>query len=284
MPRRFPYRSRVCGHGRQRGGSTVVTGAATRQNLRIPDTVDVASHASVGASKGDWIGNGRTGRCIVIRHVASWLAAAAATLLCCTGAATAESAPTRHELWPEVQVQYGLTKNTDVLGLANRTRDHDASVTTEVQVGFLVTHRFDERFSVGVGYRYGFAPGGDPFEEHRLLAEQTIRLALPWDVRLSLRTREDLRWLNEGFSVRIRERVKVERDFGLGDYRFTPYASAELYYDTRFDAISRGRFIIGAVFPVTPFLSVDIYGARQSDWRPRTRHVNALGLGVVFSF
>ena len=203
---------------------------------------------------------------------------------CAGTSAVAEPAPTSHQVWPELQIQYGLTKDTDVLGLANRTRDLDEHGITEVQVGLLVTHRFDEHFSLGLGYRYGFAPGSDPFEEHRLLAEQTIRFALPWDVRLSLRTREDLRWLNEGFSVRIRERAKIEREFAIGGYAFTPYASAELYYDTRFDAVSRGRFILGAVFPVTPYLSLDIYGARQSDWKPRTKHVNALGLSVVFSF
>ncbi len=219
--------------------------------------------------------------------VAARLAASAtgASLLCCAGSpAVGESAPTSHQLWPELQIQYGLTKNTDVLALANRTRDREEHAITEVQVGVLVTHRFDERFSVGLGYRYGFAPGSDPFEEHRFLAEQTFRFTLPWDVRLSLRTREDLRWLNEGFSLRIRERAKIEREFRIDGYAFTPYASAELYYDTRFDAISRGRFIVGAVFPVTPYLSLDIYGARQSDWRPRTKHVNALGLSVVFSF
>jgi hypothetical protein len=223
----------------------------------------------------------------VIRSAASRLAAPAAGALllsCAAVPALAESAPTRQEVWSELQIQYGLTKNTDVLGLANKTRDYSERRTPEVQVGFLVTHRFDERFSLGLGYRYGFAPGSDPFEEHRLLAEQTVRFALPWGVRLSLRTREDLRWLNEGFSIRIRERAKIEREFVIGGYAFTPYASAELYYDTRFDAVSRGRFILGAVFPVTPYLSLDIYGARQSDWKPRTKHVNALGLSVVFSF
>jgi hypothetical protein len=38
------------------------------------------------------------------------------------------------------------------------------------------------------------------------------------------------------------------------------------------------------VFPVTDYLSLDIYAARQSDWTPRTKHVNALGMSVAISF
>ena len=53
------------------------------------------------------------------------------------------------------------------------------------------------------------------------------------------RTREDFRWLNNGFSVRLRERLQVQRDVRIADYTFTPCSSVELYFDTRYGQFAR---------------------------------------------
>jgi hypothetical protein len=201
-----------------------------------------------------------------------------------TPPAAASDAPTSHQVWSELQFQYGLAPTTDALAMANVTRQRETRTATEAQLGLQLNHRFSDIFTLGAGYRYGFALGHDPFREHRLLAEQTIHVALPADIWLSLRTRQELRWLNEGFSFRVRERVKVERVVELGSRSFTPYVSAEIYYDSRFDTISRGRVMLGAVFPIRPYLSIDIYGTRQSDWRPRTKHTQALGVSGTLNF
>jgi len=88
------------------------------------------------------------------------------------------------------------------------------------------------------GYRHGAATDGSAFNENRLLAEQTFRLHLPSKVIADYRTREDFRRLNSGFSVRLRERLQIQRDFTIADYTFTPYASSEVFL-TRAMASSR---------------------------------------------
>jgi hypothetical protein len=50
------------------------------------------------------------------------------------------------------------------------------------------------------------------------------------------RNRLDLRWVDGNFSWRCRNRLTLERHFKMGGNRaLTPYASGELFYDSRFD-------------------------------------------------
>lgn len=55
----------------------------------------------------------------------------------------------------------------------------------------------------------------DPFKEHQILSEQTLRKLLPGDLLLSDRNREDFRFINGGFSFRYRNRVTIERELPL---------------------------------------------------------------------
>ena len=64
------------------------------------------------------------------------------------------------------------------------------------------------------------------------------------------RTREDFRWLNTGFFVRLRERIQVQRDITIATYVFTPYASAEVFFDTQYNRMSRYRLTLGVTLPI----------------------------------
>ena len=98
------------------------------------------------------------------------------------------------------------------------------------------------------GYRYGFSLNKDEdYNEHRILLEQTLRLPLPVGPLLSDRNRQGFRFLSGDLSVRYRNRVTLEREFGIRRFKFTPYASGEIYYDIRFHAFNRNRMIAGVV-------------------------------------
>ena len=98
------------------------------------------------------------------------------------------------------------------------------------------------------------------------------------------RTREDFRWLNSGFSARLRERIQVSRDFTIRDYTFTPYGSAEVYFDTRYGTFSRYRLTLGVTLPITRNVSIEPYVVRQDDWIPNGVLTDALGLTLVYAF
>jgi hypothetical protein len=188
------------------------------------------------------------------------------------------------ELWPELQVHYRFDERTKVIGLVNHSRYRDSDVAYQAEIGAALDHRFTDVFSGRIGYRHGQSTDGGPFREDRLMLEQTFRVALPAAVMVDFRTREDFRWLDSGFSMRFRERVQVQRDTMIGDYSFTPYVSAEVFYDTRFDQFSRYRLTAGTTFPLGKHLSLEPYLAHQLDFARSSTLVDAVGLVLTVSF
>lgn len=80
----------------------------------------------------------------------------------------------------------------------------------------------NDKWSLRAGYRYGFSLNKDEdYNEHRILLEQTLRLPLPAALLLRDRTREDFRFLSGDLSVRYRNRVTLEREFGIRCFKFT---------------------------------------------------------------
>lgn len=82
----------------------------------------------------------------------------------------------------------------------------------------------------------------------------------------------------------MRERIQVQRDITIGNYLFTPYASAEVYFDTQYKQMSRYRLILGVTLPVCEHFSVEPYLARQVDNAGSFTITNAIGLTVIASF
>ncbi len=111
--------------------------------------------------------------------------------------------------------------------------------------------------------------------------ELTPRFPLPAKLLLSNRNRLDLRWVNGAFSWRYRNRFALEREFGIGEKcALTPYASGELYYDSRFHTWNRNRYGYGLQTTFNRRLMIDAYYMRQNDSRSSPPHVNAIGAGL----
>jgi hypothetical protein len=190
-----------------------------------------------------------------------------------------------NEFWPELQAHYWFNDHRSrAILMAATSRDRDSGTAYQAEQGLTFEHRFASYFLGRIGYRHGSATDGSSFYENRLLTEQTFRLYMPSKVIADYRTREDFRWLGSGFSTRLRERIQIQRDFTIGDYTFTPYTSAEVTFDTRYDAFSRYRLTLGVTLPVTHHLSVEPYLARQVDWQSTGAVTNALGLLVIAAF
>ena len=168
----------------------------------------------------------------------------------------------------------------------------------EAQIGAHIDYIPSEHVILRAGYRFGTAVGSndDPFKEHRLLTEQTLRKLLPGDFLLSDRNREDFRFVNGDFSFRYRNRVTIEREVHLFKGRtITPYVSAEIFYDTRSSAWNRNRLAVGfqqslrrgplrkMLLPKRQVI-LDLYYMRQNDNRSEIQHVNAIGAALAFYF
>ena len=102
--------------------------------------------------------------------------------------------------------------------------------------------------------------------------------------------------MNDEFSARYRNRVGLEREFKVLNRAFTPYGSAEVYYDSRFNTWNRNRLAVGVQIPfkrATPLIKLihpkeqfvlDLYVTRQNDSRSQPTHVKALGVAFNIYF
>jgi hypothetical protein len=224
-------------------------------------------------------------------------------LLACSEARAQES-DTGKQFWPEVDIFVKLSPRFRLFFLA--------TVSKNVEDGELFgSNAFDSQFGAHIdfipnkhvilrtGYRFGSSIGDteDPYKENRLITEQTFRRLFKGDVLLSDRNREDFRWVNGDFSFRYRNRLTLEREFGpFKGLTLTPYASGEVFYDTRHDTWNRNRYAFGCQFPMlrrhAPLkmlfperdIVLDVYYMRQNDSRSSPRHINAVGLVVNLHF
>lgn len=207
---------------------------------------------------------------------------ALALLLLTTAAARAGETS---ESWPELQFhKWSDDHQSRLIFMMSVSRDRESGPSYQAEVGVTAEHRFTGWFSGRIGYRHANATDGGAFRENRLLTEQTLHLPIGIGFSADFRTREDFRWLDTGFSVRLRERLQVQRDVKIGHYVFTPYASAEIYFDSRYDQIARYRLILGATFPVGEHFQVEPYLARQVDTAGSFTITNAIGLVLTTSF
>jgi len=220
-----------------------------------------------------------------------------------TQAARAQQPTTRNEFWPEIDVYINLKPKLRLylLGTVSKSVE-DGELRNargfEAQIGAHIDYLPNEHVILRIGYRFGTSVGetGEPFKEHRLLAEQTLRKLIPGSLMLSDRNREDFRFVNGDFSFRYRNRVMLEREFHLFKRRtVTPYVSGEIFYDTRYRTWNRNRLAVGMqtslrrgpirklMLPQRQII-LDLYYMRQNDSRSEIQHVNGLGAALAFYF
>ena len=189
------------------------------------------------------------------------------------------------EFWPEAQFHYWFdARHSRVILSASVSRERDSGQSFQAEQGLTFEHRFTDHLLGRIGYRHGSATDGRPFNENRLLTEHTFQIPLgSTGVIVEARSRQDFRWLDSGFSVRLRERLLLQRDVAIDDYKFTPYASAEVFYDTRYGQFSRYRLTLGVTLPFREHISVEPYIVRQVDWLPGVV-TNALGFTFIVAY
>jgi hypothetical protein len=131
-----------------------------------------------------------------------------------------------------------------------------------------------------VGYRHEWNIEGNPSEasENRLLIQMTGRSELPNDVWLENRVGVDFRDIGGARSNRYRYRINIERELTASGTIFVPYARAEFYYDTRYDAWSQQVYQVGAEIELSSNWRIEPYLGLQKTTQPSANTVNQLGL------
>ena len=216
--------------------------------------------------------------------------------------ARAQEAETVEQFWPDANAYVRLNESQRLWFLVAPVHERNEGLE-EIQVGAhweiglsprwraaRLGEMYDAdrlrylRFRAGIRYSASLEESNDD-EEWRGILELTPRAGLPGDIVGAFRNRGDLRWINGDFSWRYRPRLWLEREFSIATHvALVPYGSAEIFYDSRYEAWTRTRYQFGVAVPVSKAFAPEVYVSRQRDEEPTLKYTNALGLVLGFFF
>jgi hypothetical protein len=193
------------------------------------------------------------------------------------------SAQTSGEFWPELDVYWNVTSRYRLFSLT-RLLYRSPESQSRVQYGLHLDDMglFRNGF-VRVGYRF-IPTFKDPANaENRGIVEATVHGR--GATRFVNRVRSDLRYLDDEFSVRLRDRVRIEHQVRVsGRVIFLPYTTAEAFYDSRYGGLARMRYQAGSEMHPTKNVGVDLLYVRQDNYRSTRSAVNAFMAKLMLTF
>lgn len=171
------------------------------------------------------------------------------------------------EFWPEVDIWYRFNSSWRASSyiavtkyFENKTRDLASTFQLDYAFGktknpLFVRLQDDNRVQTIKAwlFRGGYMNGlslsdfGESYTEDMALTELHKRIPLIYDQLLSLRLRNDLRWVGQpvNFSYRFRFRIMLEKEYRFGLTSVIPYINTEPFWDSRYQKVNRNRAIVG---------------------------------------
>jgi len=205
-------------------------------------------------------------------------------LISCLSVAAAGAQTTQNDVWSELDL-YWTAPSLDLrlygmAQLARAVEDSDRTLT-------LGLHLDDLEFPWGyarVGFQTIRSLEDESAPEDRVLAE-AITSTTRRRLRFLNRVRFEARWIGGEPSQRWRERVQVEGHFDLPFKReLVPYATYEVYWDSRYHALSRTAYRFGSTVTIVEHWVFDLSYVRQDNRFGSPRHVNALWERLEISY
>ena len=188
-----------------------------------------------------------------------------------------------NEVWPEIDIYFHPARHQRTF-LEISTSTEREGTKREGTVGLYQDYLWLPRGFVRAGYRYTRSLRDDSYRESRGVLEGTVGGGPITKVRVLNRTRLELRWVNGGYSYRVRDRIQVQYGMQNTGMRLTPYGTVEAYWDSQYEAISRIGGRVGSEGRINGLLGWDLYLARQNNRRTTPKYVNALGIVAKLTF
>jgi Protein of unknown function (DUF2490) len=199
------------------------------------------------------------------------------------------------EFLPEIDTYLKLNSNVRLFFQAKDTRE--GGDPTQVELGPSIefylkplvklkkTGVFDlddtksRPLVLSVGYRY--VPSPNKPSVNRMEPVVTFHFPTAGRILISDRNRADLDWSNGGFTWRYRNRLTLERRFTIHSYHPAPYASAEAFYESKYDKWSTTVLYTGCLFPLGKHVQLDPYYEHENNTgKSPNQQVNAFGLAI----
>jgi len=140
----------------------------------------------------------------------------------------------------------------------------------------------ESRVVAALAYEYLWTDNvGRKTGEDRLFVQLTPRYRPYGRWLLEDRNRFEFRWVDGSYSTRYRNRLAIERDLLVDSFRFTPYASAELFYDFANGTVNEQQYSIGIQWPFRRLFMVGTYYLYQyTTAAPKNTNVFGITLNV----
>ena len=215
---------------------------------------------------------------------------------CCS--AFGQQAQTAGEFWPAADVHYQFSDNLRLLGLTELKRGAELGYQ-QIDAGLGLVYQWktikkshlenidpdkEHIFVSGGGYEYLHTVSGKPKYENRLVFEAVAGTRPVSRLLVRDRNRVEFRWVNGVYSTRYRNNLSLEYDISAGKFRFTPYASAEAFYDGAGHSWSQEQYIAGVQWPYKRRLMLETYYLRQNCTSCSPEHLNVGGLTLNLYF
>jgi Protein of unknown function (DUF2490) len=192
------------------------------------------------------------------------------------------------EFWPESDTWVRLSEPAQLLFIISGDRDADSGDKTDGKYGVYLDYLLNERISLRGGYQFqrnlSEAPGEHDTSENRLVFDFNYYWRIGEQGRLADRVRLDLRDMEGETSYRVRNRLMYSQEIKLTRATFSPYASIEAFYDSRFDTVSRFLTHVGSTVPLARWFEADFYLGWQHDTQPKDNKIAGLGITLNFKF
>ena len=161
------------------------------------------------------------------------------------------------------------------------TWDEQALHTKEF--GLAMDRHINSQWSYRVGARYiGTSQDSSNNGEYRGVIDAQYKKTFADEWALINRSRIDLRWVEgKPFSHRLRDRIMLERKSSIAGHQFSPYASYEIYYDSRYDRLQCHRSRVGVTVPLGHTVTLDGYYGRTDQVYPASSTVETVGIALV---
>jgi hypothetical protein len=207
--------------------------------------------------------------------------------------AHADEDDTSSQFWPELETYLRFNDQFRVMGQIEVKNSSNSNETTlgifiESFVRPVLRRRLSKDpdairrhyFALRAGYRnvWSVKDAGPDEQERRGLFDATARAYVLNEIVLIDRNRFEARDINHDMSWRYRNRLRIEREIEVGSKTLTPFAHAEYFWDSRYDAWSRRRFAFGVEVPLRHNLEIEGSYVRQNDTRSSPAHVNTCDL------
>lgn len=143
----------------------------------------------------------------------------------------------------------------------------------------------EHTFLLGAGYEnLETLQSGKAKNENRLVLEGMPGFRPTSGLLVRDRNRIEFRWINGVYSTRYRNDLMIEYDVKIHAFRFTPYASAEVFYDSSKSSWNEEQYTAGVQWPFRRLLLLQTYYLRQHCTTSSPNYLNVAGLTLNLFF